>query len=422
MSDLTTTNLRSSASRVAVVTVVVISLFLGWYSFRWQVGNMLASLTPTTAPNAAEIAAAAAGLAPSDPMAARLAAESAADSNETISFYERAVKLAPGDYRWRVELARAFAQNGQPERAQAEFAQAVYLAPEYSSPRWHLGNFYFRQGRPDEALIELRKAAANHQTYRDQVFSLLWDYSGKDAGRLAEIVDNPATRAHLAYFLAARGIADSALRNWDQLSVADKARFSYRAVSIADGLYIKRHFPEALSFAKQLGNALDTEPERITNQSFETTIGEADQSRFGWQNFRTEPKVEITPDSKIQRSGSRSLRVTFRGFAKPQLANVYQTVVVEPGAGYFLSFWLRTDDLKSLGPPMLEVLNGVDDKTLVRSKPFSGGTSDWQQITLEFRTPENCTGIFIRTIRDFCGEDCPITGSFWYDDFELKRL
>lgn len=422
MSDLTTINSRSSLARIAVIAVILIALLLGWYSVRWQIGNMLASLTPAAAPNAVAISGAAAGMAPGDPMAMRLAAETAADPDETIRSYEWAVRLAPGDYRWRVDLARALAQDDRSERAEAEFLQAVALAPEYAAPRWHLGNFYFRQNRPNEALVELKKAAANHETYRDQVFSLLWDYFGKDADRLAEIIDNPASRAHLAYFLAARGIADAALRNWDHLSEADKARYSYRAVSIADGLYIKRHFPEALSFSKQLGKALDAEPERISNPSFETTIGEADQSRFGWQAFRTEAKVEITPDSKTRRSGSRSLRATFRGFSKPQLANIYQAVVVEPGAEYHLRFWVRTDDLKSLGPPLLEVLNGVDDKTLVRTKPFSAGTTDWQQITLEFRTPENCTGIFIRTIRDYCGEDCPITGSFWYDDFELKRL
>jgi hypothetical protein len=192
-------------------------------------------------------------------------------------------------------------------------------------------------------------------------------------------------------------------------------------VLIADGLYIQRHFPEALGFTKQLGNAADVIPERISNPSFEASIGEPDASRFAWQIYRSEAKMEITPDAKVQHEGNRSLRVTFRGFSKPAFANIFQTVVVQPNQNYKLSFWVKTDSLKSIGGPMLDVINGVDDRSIVHSQTFANGTADWQKVTLDFRTPSNCNGIFIRTIRNYCGEDCPISGTFWYDDFELTR-
>lgn len=421
MQDLSAITSKNIYTRAILAVVVVTMLVLGWFSVRWQLGNLLADLTDPADPNVAEIAAAVLDLAPADPMAARLAASATYDTAEAVRLYETAVRSAPNDYRWRIDLARALEQNEEIERAEREFRRARELAPEYAAPQWHLGNFFLRQDREPDALAELKLAAAHNQTYRDQVFSLLWDYFKKDPARIEALVEVPAARAHLAYFLAARGSAEAALRNWSMLADADKERYRYRAVNIADGLYIQRYFSEALGFAKYLGNALDAEPEKVTNPSFETAIGEAERSRFGWQIYRTEPKMEVTTDGKVQHSGSRSLRMTFRGFAKPTFTNILQTIVVEPNRNYSLSFWVRTEELKSLGTPMLEILNGVDDKSIVRTEPFANGTADWQRVTLEFRTPENCRGVILRTIRNFCGEECPITGTFWYDDFELVR-
>ncbi|MFZ1701134.1 MAG: tetratricopeptide repeat protein [Pyrinomonadaceae bacterium] len=422
MSDLITVNSKNVVPRLVLGIIILSIVLLGWFSIRWQIGNLLATITTSTDPNSTDIATAAAGLAPGDPAAGLLVAATTNDPAEAIKHYEDAIRLAPNDYRWRVELARIYAQNDMSERAEAEFGRAVELAPNYASPRWHRGNFFLRQGRGDEAVAELKKAAAHNQAYRDQVFSLAWDYFQKEPARLEEMVVEPAARAHLAYFLAARGAAEAALRTWNSLSSDEKHRYNYRAILIADGLYGQRHFAEALGFAKQLGMAADVEPERITNPSFESTLGNAEASRFAWQVYRTESKVEITPDGKVQHDGSRSLRVSFRGFSKPVLANVFQTVVVQPDMKYRMSFWLKTDGLKSTGMPAIEVLNGVDERSIVISEPFSAGTAEWQKISLEFTTPPGCDGIIIRTIRLNCGEDCPITGTFWYDDFELAKL
>jgi hypothetical protein len=49
------------------------------------------------------------------------------------------------------------------------------------------------------------------------------------------------------------------------------------------------------------------------------------------------------------------------------------------------------------------------------------GTTDWQDVALDFTVPEGIEGVEIRTVRANCGEDCPIAGTFWYDDFRLTR-
>ena len=228
-------------------------------------------------------------------------------------------------------------------------------------------------------------------------------------------------RARLAYFFAARGRADDSIRNWNYLSGADKAANPQIAKAISHGLFIQRHFPQSLEFARQLGIDPDAQPESVTNASFEKGLDESPDSRFGWKVVRNDAKIEINIDQKVKREGNRSLRVSFRNYVKSELYNIFQTIVVEPNKKYALRFWVRTENLKSAGPPLLEVVDANNDRLLARSSEFASGTDDWREFSVEFVTPANCSGINIRTARSFCGEECPLTGIFWYDDFVLLR-
>jgi len=116
------------------------------------------------------------------------------------------------------------------------------------------------------------------------------------------------------------------------------------------------------------------------------------------------------------------LRVTFNGYMNPSLYNIYQIVTVEPSARYRLSFRLRTENLKSGGTPELEIYNANDEKSIVTSSSYPVGTNDWQQVKVDFTVPQNAEAVGIRTIRAFCGSNCPIVGTFWYDDFKLEKL
>ena len=422
MHDLKAIDTRSVRTRSIIAVGMLAAMVFAWFSIRWQAGNMLATLTPSTDPNLAGISEIAERWAPADPAAFSLKAAAGEDTQTIIADYEEAVRRAPNDQRWRIELGRAYEQDEQFQKAEAQLRKAVDLAPSYSSARWYLGNFYLRQQETDKAIAELTIAAQNDQVFREQVFSLVWDFSNKDASQLEKLAgDRSDMIARLAYFFAARGRAEDSLRNWNFLSDADKSKNAAVARSIALGLFDQKHFPESLEFARQYGAEVEALPETIANGSFEKPLGENEESRFGWSISRNDPRFEAIPDGKVKREGNRSLRVTFKAFNKPTLSNVLQTVVVEPNRKYRLQFWVRTENLRSSGMPMIEVVNANDEKAIVRSQKFSVGTTDWQQIVVDFSTPANCNGITLRTIREFCGDDCPITGIFWYDDFTLVK-
>ena len=420
MQDLVVIDSKNLKSGGLLAAVIVVALVFGWFSVRWQLGNLLGTLTQPSDPNVSEIADVAIGLAPADPHAHSLKAAAAEISSASVHALEQAVRLAPFDYRWRIELGRAYEQNTQVEQAEFQLKMAVELAPSYSSARWHLGNFYLRQEQNDKAIAELRIAAQNNPIYRDQVFSLAWDYFDKDAVRMEDLAGGrPDLRARLAYFFAARGRPEDSLRNWNWLSDEDKSKNVVLARAIGLGLFDQRHFPQSLDFLRQFGAETEARPETVTNGSFETSLGEVEDSRFAWTIVRNDSKIDVTADGKVKYEGSRSLRVTFRSFIKPSLANIFQTIVVKPGQRYSLSFWVRTENLRSAGPPLIEIVNANDDSSIARSQPFSTGTNDWEKVSVDFVAPQGCSGISIRTIRSFCGEDCPLTGILWYDDFEL---
>ncbi|MBK8467487.1 MAG: carbohydrate binding domain-containing protein [Chloracidobacterium sp.] len=391
-----------------------------------QLGSMIADLTGPNNPDAKAAADLAVSLAPGDPVTRWLAAS--AETNGTAEnrlesaakLLEDAVRLSPFDYRWRVELGRAYEQADKPASAEIEFKRAVELAPTYAYSRWHLGNFYLRQDRVNEAFAELRKAADSNRTYREQAFSLAWDYFDKDPEKVEQIAaDTSDARASLALFFAARGRASESLRIWNLLSETEKAANPQVAKDIAQGLFIQRIFPQALEFARQLGIDADARLNAVTNPGFERVIGAEEDSRFDWRINRSDSKIDITTDSSVRHTGSRSLKLSFRTYLKPELYNVFQTVVVEPNKNYHLSFWARTESLKSSGGPFIQVVNANDDKPITASKAFQTGTNDWQEYSVDFRTPENCNGITFRTVRQPCGDQCPIVGTLWYDDFEL---
>jgi hypothetical protein len=421
-------NTRKAAGRVILILAVIYAFGLAWFGVRWQLGSMVAELTSPADPNAKFAAAYARSWAPSDPSGAWLTAAASLDVfspekiDSSINAYEDVVRLSPHDYRWWIELGRTEEQTEHLENSESAFRQAVALAPTYVFPRWQLGNFLLRHGRSDEAFAELRRTTENNLTYREQVFSLAWDYFDHDPKRLEAIVaDSPDVRSSLALFYAARGAAEDSLRIWNSLTDAQKSEDPQTARTIAQALTEKKFFREGLEFSRQVGIDPDAQTEQVTNGGFEKGLGTPDESYYGWNVERGDNKIEISADSSVKHSGNRSLRATFRTYVKPELSNPWEIVAVEPGANYVLRFWVRTENLRSAGMPQIEVLQSTEYKLIAASPAFPTGTNDWQEMTMDVKAPNDSDGIVIRLARSYCGDACPLVGILWLDDISITR-
>lgn len=419
---------KSTGARIGLVAAVIIALLFGWFSVRWQLGFMLSDLTSPSEPNAKNIAELAINLSPRDPLANWLLAS--ANKNDftdesieaSVSGFETVVRLAPHNFSWWVELGRAYEQSNQPEKAEKAFLRAVELAPNYTYPHWQLGNFYLRQGDDVKAFSELQKAAETNAIYREQVFSIAWDFYEQDINKLEELAGNtPEVRAGLARFYVVKERPAESLRMWNTLTAEEKIANAGVAKLIAQWLYEKRNYRQAIEFVRDLGIEPKAQAETVQNGSFEDPIGERDYIYYDWQVGKVQ-KIDVKLDPSQKHEGNRSLRVSFNTFSGGVFYNLNQIVTVEPGSKYVLSFWLKTEELKSGGMPNLEIVNSNTDKIIASSQSFPTGTNNWQQIKVEFTAPEDAEAIALRTTRSYCGEACPLVGTFWYDDFRLEKL
>lgn len=427
--QLKTLNSKNTSARILLVVIIVSSIIFGWFSIRWQLGNMLAELTPTNESNAKNVADIAVRFAPNDPLTNwfRASVENNLFTTEkienSIRLYENVVRLSPADFRWWIELGRALEQAEKYPQAEASFKKAVELAPNYTYPHWQLGNFYLRQNRSDEAFAELRQAAEKNAVYRDQVFTTAWEFFDKDTAKIESLgSDSLESKTTLVKFYVQKGRAEDALRIWNTISAEDKKLNLVTTKLIAQGLYERRFYRSAVEFARELQIDPEAKVEAITNGGFEKLLAVPDETYFGWKaSSLPVDKVEIKTDPTQKMEGTRSLRLLFSGYIKPNFYNLWQSVAVQPKEKYRLSFFVKTEGLKSAGSPLIELINANDDKLIVSTKPLPIGSSEWQEIVLDFTTPQNSEGIIIRTNRIFCGDVCPIFGTVWLDDFKINK-
>ncbi len=414
--------------RIGLFVMLLIAIVFGWFAIRWQLGNMLAELTTPADPNAKNVAHIAQSLAPGDPLPTWLVASTDKDVftpekiQNLLQQYEETVRLAPNDYRWWVELGRAREQSATPESAETAYKRAVEIAPTYTYPHWQLGNFYLRQNRSEEAFAELKKAAQNNLRFRQQVYSIAWDYYEQDKARLEAIAGEFSdAKVGLAQFYASKELPEDSLRVWDTLSDEEKKQNEVIAKLVAQILWDKQRFKSAVEFVRETGIEPQSKAETVQNGGFEEKIeAKPETVYFDWKISSVE-KMNVKLDPYQKHDGRRSLKVTFSGFSAPQLSNIFQIVTIEPGKNYRLKFWLKTEELKSAGNPVVEILDSKESRLIAASKPFPTGTNDWQEISIDFTAPEDAEAVFVRTARAYCGDNCPIIGSFWYDDFKLER-
>lgn len=422
-------NARTVSGRLMIAGGTIAALVFGFFAIKWQIGNAIAELTTPSQPNAGEIASVAHSLAPADPMPLWLLAAkakedfSAEGAQRAVELLKDVVRRSPEDFRWWIQLGRAYEQSEQFDNAETAFKQSINVAPEYTFPRWQYGNFLIRQGRSEDAFVQLKEATRKSPVYREQVFSLAWDYFDKDPNRVEQLAaDTPDVRANLALFYAVRSSSEDSLRMWNSLSEEKKAEHIKTAKVIAQGLYDKGLYRQSLEFAKQTGIDPEAEQESISNGGFESGWGRPEDTLFGWHVGRTEGRVDIASDTAVKFQGDRSIKINFRQYDKLEYANVWQIVTVQPGARYRLSFMLRTENLRSGGTPIVQVWNIPDGMLIAATEPFPSGTADWRQFSVEFTAPEGVQGVGIRTARAICGEQCPIVGVLWYDEFKIERI
>ena len=421
---------KASAPVKAIMTLtVLLALFASWFVVRWYVGNTIAEYFHPEE-HRLETARMAVNLAPNDPLPhwrlGNLALKELPPDQISlvVAEYEKAVSLSPNDYRLWLEFGGALEQAGDFDKAEKALREAVKLAPSYAYPRWYLGNLLLRTDRYAEGFAELQRASEANGQFQSQLFNLAWQLNKNDFEALRAAVGNtPGIRAAFSKYLVERGRYDDGLRLWNTLTETEKRESRFAADPMIASLISAQRYHQAMEIWNEVapGPSYRAELGHILDGGFENNLAHGPGAVFGWQ-VQSNSQVQIGIDAGQGHSGSRSLRVYFQVRSHIDTINVSQIVPVKPNAEYDFECYVRTERLESAETPVILVVNAGDDAFLAGSGAVPSGNSNWQRISLPFKTGEKAEAVKVKMVRNSCSDSpvCPIFGTVWYDDFDLK--
>lgn len=420
----------SLPARLIMLLTVLLALISSWYVVRWYLGNTMAEyFNPDEA--RLETAQMAVGLAPSDPLPYwRLGdlikrTRPPDQINLAIAQLERAVSLSPNDYRYWMELGTSLEQAGEHERAEKALRQAVSLAPSYAYPRWYLGNLLVRGDRYDEAFAELRFASDADDEFQPQLFNLAAHLYKDDFDAMTKAIGSrPATRAAFAKYLLARGRFAEGLNVWNGLSEEEKKSSSDVAALIIEDLKKNNRYHAAVAIWNSIAPSpsYHAQVDQIMDPSFEGNVAHGSGVPFGW-HVPTLPSVQIGITPATGHDSPRSLRVFFQVSSNLTTDLLLQVVPVRPSTSYEFECFVKTEKMVSGVTPVVSITDAPLNTVVATSAPAPNGDTDWQKITLSFTTSPDTEAIILKVTRPSCGDDspvCPLFGTVWYDDFNLK--
>ena len=417
--------------RVVLILLLLVAGVWSYYVVRWYLGNTLAEYFNTET-NSVEAAQRAAAMAPDDPLThwrmgqVQQRVLSLEQQAQAIAGYEKAVSLSPNDYRYWTSLGTAYEQVGEAAKAEHALRRAVALAPSYAYPRWFLGNLLVRNGRYDEAFAELRLASKAEPEMQPQLFNLIWQVYGDDPNAVKQAVgESSAARAQFAVYLIGLKQVDQGLKFWNELGIEERRANLASGESIIQSLKNDHRYHDALKIWNDIASdSLRTEVGRIFDSSFEEAGRYGSDAHFGWQ-LRSAPQIQIDIDANKSQKGGRSLRLIFQVRQNAGLVQVYQVVPVEPQTEYEFEGYVSTDNLESGSTPRVEVVDPMDEKTMVSSQAAPRATNNWNPVNFTFRTGEKTEAVILKVVRSSCVNEqtpiCPIFGTVWYDNFSIKR-
>lgn len=415
--------------RIVIIATVILSVLAAYFFIRLNFANAIAARVDTTIPEAKLIADWLVETAPNDPQAHYAAAIvyertfEADDLTRSLLGYETSVAVAPHNYLVWLNLGRARDRSGDADGAEAAFAKALALAPNYASVQWAYGNSLVRHGKTDEGFAMIANAALFDPKYAESASSIALQFMDGDVVQARRLLsDTPDTNAALAKVLAAQKRYEDAFEAWSRLGHDDKnKRFKDTSTGLLGTFTNAMRFRLSAAITGDLFGESGVKPltGQISNGGFESAIKMRDARPFEWNiGEGTDPQIGLSGAAK--RSGNYSLWLTFDSFESKAFRSIFQTVAVMPGATYEFEAFYRAD-IKSRATFKWEVVDPTNSSRIAVSDDLTLA-GDWTTLKVKFTVPETTDGVLIRFIREGCGvAACPVGGKIAFDDLSLKQ-
>jgi hypothetical protein len=319
-------------------------------------------------------------------------------------------------------LGRALDRGGATAEAKAALERAVSLAPRHFDPRWTLANHLLRAGERDAAFDEFRQALAARPAALPLVFDYAWDaFQGDGRALAAAIAPASESKAQLIALLVARNKFADAVAVWR----ATPQRSEADVQQVSSALFNTKQRAAAYEVWSSVPNSDRPLPDAdslLANGDFEKPLTLNSTVPFLTWIIQPIGGIKASPDRKEPRSGRQSLLLSFAVGGNIPFTAVSQTVPAKSATSYLLSYAVRTEELKSLSMPFIEVVDAADATRFRAAAPLSSGTKDWKPQEINFTTDAKTEAVTVRIQRQPCIEaPCPVNGRAWFDVFKLKE-
>lgn len=416
-------------SRAVLIAAALICLFSAWFFIKWNFANAVSSRLDTKRTEFKPVADWLTQMSPKDPQthftAARMYQKTfdPGDLTRSLLEYEISASLSPHNYLIWIELGKMRSLNGDIVGAQAAYARALDLAPNYASVQWICGNALIRDGKTEEGFALISKAAAANSDYAQPAVTTALQIFDNDVAQAQKILgDNDVTNAALAEALANQMLFETAFDVWVKISEVGRAS-TFKKLS--EGLIEKFAAARKFGLAARMAAAIRTvEAEKpivgqISNGGFEAGVKIRNASLFEWL-IEEGAQPQVVLNETETRSGKYSLWLIFNSFETAVFRTVSQTVPVIPGSEYEFEVFYRSD-LKTSATIKWEIVNALTNAPIAATSaavPSPG----WIPLRVRFHVPPDSDGILIRLIREGCnGPSCPTSGNLAFDDISLQR-
>ncbi|MGH9848794.1 MAG: hypothetical protein ACREBD_02945 [Blastocatellia bacterium] len=432
-----------------LIAVVALAVWLGNFIINNFLATSLIAYGDTEASREAAI-----GYAPSNPLviAARgkylLYRAEPPRPEEAIVELRRATLASPRDYRFWLELGRAYENIGDVAGAEKALEGVVELAPRSFETRWAQANFLLRMGKTEASLENFRQAillsgrdaARPDERATLNVYNAITGALGANPDVLRGLTPaNNVAQAYLAGFFATHEAIDPALEIWRRLPMNDHASYRGATIQLLRELQGKGRFAEArevwngiesLATADGALGSTGGEANLMLNAGFEraplserfTELADP-PTGFDWIIGR-HAEVRVRRTEMEKHGGNYSLQLTLAASMQSEFQNITQFISVEPSQSYRLSFFVKAKNISSAPgeAPLVEVADAAQPMTFALPSVIPAGTNDWNERVIAFTTPAETRGLRL-TIR--CPQlraiDLTKIAEVWFDDFKLER-
>jgi tetratricopeptide (TPR) repeat protein len=324
------------------------------------------------------------------------------DPASAVSEYQKAVHDDPNSSYYWMDLASAYEDLGEFDRAQDLFQRAQAVYPISAMVAWNYGNFLVRRQKYSEGYAKIQEAVRQDPKLLPLAISRVWR-STDDVTVLLDRALPPTQEAYLQSltFFTSFNQLDAGLVVWRRLvslgerfSPADAFPFLDKLITGDRGQDAQRVWKETIA-ATGLPAGDSQNGSAVSGGNF---VGDFALGGLGWR-WDAPLGVVIGFDSPPAGKSGRSVRLDFGGGSNLSLDMPAQFVRVDPDRAYHFHSSIRTDQVTTESgvqfsisdPNHTGVVNAVSDN-------FTG-SHPWTDVDLDIHTGPQTHFLLIRLVR-----------------------